>query len=115
MTLDKLLSLAGAAAAILACALAIWLFATPLTGVTGTPGPILAATGAGAAALAGLILAVLGRGWLRFTLVVLTGLALILTAIAGWFLDSLLLVVLIVLAALLLFSAVRHARPGGAA
>ncbi|MBZ9739853.1 MULTISPECIES: hypothetical protein [unclassified Mesorhizobium] len=61
------------AAAALACAIAFYYFATPLTGVTGTPGAMLVLVASLALALDGLVLRFKGSG-VVFTLAWILGL-----------------------------------------
>lgn len=79
-----LLFFGGAAAA----GFALHGYVTPLSGVTGTPGPLLAAFGGVALMVAALLLRLLEPGALRAILMLLTLLAALGVAAAGYFLLS---------------------------
>lgn len=84
------------------------LYLGPLTGVEGTPGPLLAALGSGAVALLLLYVAVFPYGAGQGPASVLALLAALLTAIAGWFLLSWPIVIAMILAILCLMVALAR-------
>ncbi|WP_373354754.1 hypothetical protein [Pseudoroseicyclus sp. CXY001] len=75
------LTMAGGA--LVALALSIWVYVTPLTGATGAPAPLLTGFGSLAILVATFLLLPRTHGGFRVLLIVLTALALFLTAFAG--------------------------------
>ena len=72
---------------------ALWGYFMPLTGITSSIGALLAALGGLALVLGAVLLAGLDRGWLRGVVIALVLIAAVLTAVAGWFLLHLTVVV----------------------
>ncbi|MFS4437389.1 hypothetical protein ACMA5I_04150 [Paracoccaceae bacterium GXU_MW_L88] len=83
---------------LVACGLALWLYFTPLSGMTGTSGAALTAFGGGAVAFGGAVLNFTPIGGFEKFMALLTGLGIIGTGVAGHFLLSMGIVIAMVFA-----------------
>ena len=91
--------LLAALAAAVALGMAIYIYLVPLTGATGKPAPVLVGAGALAVTLGALLLFFLQTGGFARVLMFLCVLGAVLTALAGWFLLSVTIVIAMILAA----------------
>lgn len=101
-----------AAAAALGLAISIYIYLTPESGVTGTPGAVLVIVSTALLLAAALLLVWDGMPrWLRVVFVVLAAVDLIGTALAGWLLNSQILAGLMVIGAIGWLAYVFGKRP----